>query len=417
MSISIVILGAGTGGTIMANRLRKKYSETDATLTVVDENDQHIYQPGLLFIPFGIYRPEDIIKPRSKQLHSGIRYIQSPVKTLDADRKQVALINGQTLPYDLLIIATGSQLMFDEVEGLTGPGWRDTVFDFYTLDGAVALEDKLKNFDGGRVVINLTELPIKCPVAPLEFAFLADWYFTQRGLRGKVELVFVTSLDSVFTKPVASQHLHQMMGKKGITVVTEFNTGEIRGKEGKLVSFDGREVEFDLLVTVPPHNGANFVEDVPGLGDPLNFVLVDKQTMQSKVYPEIFAIGDAASLPTSKAGSVTHFEADKLVENVSAFLAGEVLPESFDGHSNCFIETGFHKALLIDFNYDTEPLPGHFPFAGSPLPLLKESRMNHLGKLMFKPMYWNMLLPGHHLPMIPADMPKSGKKIPEPSES
>lgn len=417
MTTSIVILGAGTGGTIMANRLRKKYSEAEATITVIDENDQHLYQPGLLFIPFGIYQPEDIIKPRSKQLHKGIRYIQSPIKALDAAQKAVTLENGQSVLYDLLIVATGAQLLFDEIEGLTGPGWRDTVFDFYTLEGATALAKKLQEFEGGRLVVNLTELPIKCPVAPLEFAFLADWFFTQRGIRDKVEITFVTSLDSVFTKPIAAEHLSQMMGQKNIRVVSEFNTGEVRGAEGKLVSFDEREVEFDLLVTIPPHGGASFIEDVPGLGDPLNFVVVNQQTMQSKAYPEIFAIGDVASLPTSKAGSVTHFEADKLVENIASFLDGEPLSAMFDGHANCFIETGFHKALLIDFNYETEPLPGHFPFAASPLPLLKDSRLNHLGKLMFKPMYWNMLLPGHHMPMIPADMPTSGKKFPEPPQS
>lgn len=401
----------------MANRLRKKYAQDQVKITIVDQNDEHIYQPGLLFIPFGIYKPEDIVKPRGKQLHAGIEYIQSPVEALNADEKLVALAGGRNLSYDLLIIATGTQLLFDETEGLTGPGWRDTVFDFYTLEGATALAEKLASFEGGRLVVNLTELPIKCPVAPLEFAFLADWYFTSRGIRDKVEITFVTSLDAVFTKPIAAQHLSSLMDEKNIKVVTDFNTGEVNGTEGRLISYDERSVEFDLLVTIPIHGGPEFVENNIGLGDPLNFVLVDLKTMQSKAFPDIFAIGDAASLPTSKAGSVTHFESDKLVENIDAHLHGQPLTGEFDGHANCFIETGFHKALLIDFNYETEPLPGRFPFAGSPMSLLKESSLNHLGKLMFKPMYWNMLLPGHHMPMIPADMPTSGKQMPEAAQS
>jgi len=416
MEKSIVILGAGTGGTIMANRLRKKYRPDQASITIVDQNDQHIYQPGLLFVPFGIYSPEDIVRPRGKQLHKGIDYIQSSIDTMDATDKSVTLGNGSVLSYDVLIIATGSELLFGETEGLTGEGWRETIFDFYTLDGATALAEKLKTVESGNVVVSLTDLPIKCPVAPLEFTFLADWYFAERGVRDNINLTFVTSLDAVFTRPVAAEHLGKLMAEKNIQVVSEFNTGEVDGASGKLISFDEREVPFDLLINIPLHGGASFIEHVPGLGDPLNFVIADNHTMQAKNYPDIFAIGDAANLPTSKAGSVTHFEADVLVDNIEAHLAGEELGGSFDGHANCFVETGFNKALLIDFNYETEPLPGRFPFAGGPMPLMKESRLNHLGKLMFHPIYWNMLLPGHHMPGIPTDMPVSGKKFPSEQE-
>ena len=416
MGKAIVVLGAGTGGTIMANRLRKKFSADEATITIIDENDQHLYQPGLLFVPFGIYQPEDIIRPRGAQLRKGIDYIQATIKALDAQGKSVSLSDGQTISYDLLIIATGTSLLFEETEGLTGPGWRESIFDFYTLEGATALHEKLAAFEGGNVVVSLIDLPIKCPVAPLEFTFLADWYFTERGIRDKVKLTYVTSLDAVFTKPVAAEHLGKLMAEKNIDVVTEFVTGEVNGEQGKVVSYDEREVPFDLLVTIPLHGGAAFIENVPGLGDPLNFVKVDNHSMQASNYPDIFAIGDAASLPTSKAGSVTHFEADVLVDNIVDYLAGNEITGSFDGHANCFVETGFNKALLIDFNYETEPLPGRFPFAGGPMPLMKESRLNHLGKLMFHPIYWNMLLPGHHMPGIPTDMPVSGKKFPQHQE-
>ena len=134
----------------------------------------------------------------------------------------------------------------------------------------------------------------------------------------------------------------------------------------------------------------------------------DEHTLQAKAAPSIFVIGDAANLPASKAGSVAHYEGETLVENVRRYLADEPLVEGFDGHANCFIESGFHKALLIDFNYDTEPLPGHYP-ARIGLPLLKESRLNHLGKLMFQWFYWHSLLPGRDIPGIGADMPHAGK--------
>jgi sulfide:quinone oxidoreductase len=248
-------------------------------------------------------------------------------------------------------------------------------------------------------------------VAPLEFCFLADWYFHERGIRDRVELTYVTPLDGAFTKPVASKQLGGMLAERGIELVTEFNTGEVDGAGGRLVSYDEREVPFDLAVVIPVHSGAAFVGDSPGLGDSLDFVITDPHTLQAEAKPNIFAIGDAANLPASKAGSVTHFEGEILVENIKSFLEGEPLTSSYDGHANCFIETGFGKAMLIDFNYDTEPVDGHFPTSVG-APLMKESRLNHLGKLMFQWFYWHGLLPGRDVPGITPAMPTAGKHLP-----
>jgi sulfide:quinone oxidoreductase len=186
----------------------------------------------------------------------------------------------------------------------------------------------------------------------------------------------------------------------------------VDGEKGELVSWDERTIPFDLLVTIPLHRGAAFVDRSPGLGNDTGFVLTDPYTLQARVKPNIFAIGDATDVPASKAGSVVHFESEVLTANVLHFLAGEPLEPAFDGHANCFIETGFDKALLIDFNYETEPLPGNFPFAWGPMPLLKESRLNHLGKLAFRHVYWNALLPGYDFPGIPAQMQRAGKRFP-----
>ena len=406
----ILILGGGTGGTIMANRLRKRFGMDEAHITVIDQDDRHIYQPGLLFLPFGLTHPEDIVRPRSRQLRSGVEYHQSPIDRVDIGADMVHLADGSTLSYDVLIVATGVGLLPEETEGMTGPGWMEKVFTFYTLEGAAALEAALTKFDGGKLVVNIVDMPIKCPVAPLEFSFLADWYFTDRGIRDKVDITYVTPLDGAFTKPVAAATLSGLLEDKGIELVTEFATGQIDGEGGRLVSWDEREVPFDLLVTIPAHGGAEYIGRSKGLGDDLNFIPADQHTMQAKAKPNIFVIGDASNLPTSKAGSVTHFEGEILEENVASFLAGEALGGSFDGHANCFVETGFHKAMLIDFNYDTEPLPGRFPNALGPMPLLEESRLNHLGKLMFQWFYWHALLPGRDLPGVGPDMSSAGKK-------
>ena len=411
MTRHVVILGGGTGGTLAANRLRRRFRTDELAITVVDQDDRHVYQPGLLFVPFGLTRVEDIVRPRQRQLRGGIDFIQQGIDHVEIDTSMVQLDDDTTLAYDLLVVATGATLVPEETEGLTGPGWMDKVFTFYSPEGAAALEAALATFDGGRIVVNVVDMPIKCPVAPLEFCFLADWYFHERGIRDRVQLTYVTPLDGAFTKPVASEHLGGMLAERGIELVAEFNTGEVDGAGGRLISYDGREVPFDLAVVVPLHGGAAYVGRSPGLGDELNFVPTDERTLQAKAQPNIFVIGDAANVPASKAGSVTHFEGETLVENIARHLAGEPLVEGFDGHANCFIETGFHKALLIDFNYDHEPVPGHYPSAVG-LPLLKESRLNHLGKLLFESVYWHGLLPGREIPGITASMPTAGKHTP-----
>ena len=411
---NIVILGAGTAGTIMANRLARLYGREirrgSTSITVVDHDPDHVYQPGLLFVPFGKYSPGALTRGRRKTLAPRVRYLPATIERVAPQEQAVHLANGSRIPYDVLIIATGARLAPEETEGLTGPGWRESVFDFYTMAGAMALREKLGAWKGGRLVVNIVDMPIKCPVAPLEFAFLADAFFAERGIRDRVEITYVTPLDGAFTKPTCSKTLTHMLGDRGISLVTEFATGAVDGVRGVLRSWDEREVPFDILVTVPVHLGADYVGRTPGLGDDSQFVRTDQRTLQSKLSPAIFAIGDATDVPASKAGSVAHFEAEVLEENVKRFLAGVPLDPGFDGHANCFIETGREKALLIDFNYEVEPLPGTFPIPGfGPLQLLRESRLNHLGKLAFRWIYWNVLLPGHDMPGIGPRMSMRGK--------
>ncbi len=412
----VVILGGGTAGTLTANRLRRELGDETA-ITVVDRDDDHWYQPGLLFVPFGRARPEKIVRSRARQLRPGIGYHQhSPVDHVDIGQRRVHLEDGTVLPYEVLVVATGAALLPGETEGLAEAMAQGKAFTFYEPACAAALRNALAAFDGGRIAVNVVDMPIKCPVAPLEFCFLADWYFRKPGIRDRFELTFVTPLDGAFTKPVASRELSGLLKDQGIELVTEFNTGEVDGDGGRLVSFDGREVGFDLAVVVPVHGGQAYVSRSPGLGDALGFVPADERTLQSKASPDIFVIGDAADLRASKAGSVAHFEGEILVRNIRSFLAGKPLAGSYDGHANCFIESGFGKALLIDFNYDTEPLAGRFPGRAG-LPLLKESRLNHLGKLAFEQFYWHVLLPGRDVPGLAAAMPRAGKQFPAAADA
>lgn len=407
----LLILGAGTAGTMILNKLYKKLNKKEWEFTIVDKEAIHYYQPGFLFIPFGIYEPTDVIKPKEDFIPKGVNFIIDEVENIEAKNNQVLLKNGDSLNYDLLIIATGTAPVPEETPGLKEELWYKDIFDFYTYDGANQLASKLKNWKGGKMVINIAESIIKCPVAPLEFAFLADAYFTEKGMRNKVEIIYTTPLSGAFTKPIATAFLSGLLEEKKIKVIPDFYLEQVNNKDKKLISYDGQEVAFDLLVSVPVNMGDKMVENSNmGDEDDLNFIPTDKETLQSKNHENIFVIGDATNVPTSKAGAVAHFEAEILEENILSYINGKPLEAKFDGHANCFIETGFGKATLIDFNYKVEPLPGKFPFpVVGPMGLLEVTRMNHYGKLMFKWIYWHMLLTGKKLP-VSTPMSMIGKK-------
>ncbi|MHB8054134.1 MAG: type III sulfide quinone reductase, selenoprotein subtype, partial [Candidatus Aminicenantales bacterium] len=404
--------GAGTGGTVMANHLRKRLSREEWTVTVIDRDNDHYYQPGFLFIPFGFYTKKTIVKPKSKFMPKGVAFVIAEIDRITPGANEVILQDGRKIGYDYLIVATGAEIVPAETPGMLD-GWRKTIFDFYTPDGATALAAKLKAFPGGTIVVHVNETPIKCPVAPLEFAFFCDACLRRHGKRDKVEIVYVTPLPGAFTKPVASRALGSLLEKKQIRMVADFNAERIDAAGRKIIGYDGREVPYDLLVTVPTNMGSEMIER-SGMGDEFRFLPTDPKTLRSKKHENIFALGDATNVPTSKAGSVVHFQSEILTENILRAIDGRPLEPAFDGHANCFVELGRGKAILIDFNYDTEPLPGRFPFPViGPLPLLKPSRFNHWGKLAFRWVYWHMLLRGRKIPFVPARMKMAGKKCPE----
>jgi len=405
---NLLILGAGTGGTMMANHLRPKLKKSEWNITIIDQYKTHYYQPGFLFLPFDTYTEDQVKKVGGKFIPKGVNYIQKKIEKILPESNKVEL-EDETLDYDILIVATGSKIAPEETDGLIGPLWKKDIFDFYTYEGSLALRNKLRDWEGGKLVVHITEMPIKCPVAPLEFAFLADSYFRKKGMRDKVEITYVTPLTGAFTKPTCSTALSYLLKEKEIHMEPDFSVMEVDNDKKALIDYEEREIPFDLLVTVPTNMGDEVIEK-SGLGDDLNFVPTDHNTLQSLAHENIFVIGDATNVPASKAGSVAHFQAETLTDNILLYIDGYQLKKEFDGHANCFIETGNNKALLIDFNYKTEPVHGKFPFAGiGPLKLLKESLFNHWGKLAFRWIYWNMLLKGIAIPFVSRNMSFKGK--------
>lgn len=405
----LLILGGGTAGTMMANKLFKALDRQEWEITIVDQHKTHYYQPGFLFIPFGIYNKSDVVKPKGDFFPSGVKVIYQEIDKIEGEESKVSLMDGRVLNYDYLIIATGTQTRPDETPGLKGEHWYKSIFDFYTVEGAVALQRFFKSWEGGKLVLCIAELPFKCPVAPIEFVSLAEAYFTEKGIRDKVDITYVTPLAGAFTKPVATKMLSQLLEEKNIKVIPDFYLESVDGDKKVIKSYDELEIPYDVLTIVPVNMGSEMIER-SGLGDDMNFVETDKHTLQSKHFENIFVLGDAANLPTSKAGSVAHFAAEILFENLMNAIEGRPLTAKFDGHANCYIETGYGKGALIDFNYDTEPLPGTFPLPGiGPFGLLQNTKINHYGKMIFRWIYWHILLRGKEMP-IEAHMTMAGKK-------
>ena len=209
---SLLILGAGTAGTMVANKMRRLLDNDEWRITIVDQHETHYYQPGFLFIPFGKYSKNDLIKPKRDFIPQGVDLIMSSIEAIEPEHNRVKLAkDGRTLNYDFLVIATGAHTVPEETPGIIENGWRKDVFDFYTIDGAVALAKHLRSWQGGRMVLKVVENPIMCPLAPLEFLMLSDWLFTEQCIRDRVEISYASPLPGSFSKPIASKHLGDIL--------------------------------------------------------------------------------------------------------------------------------------------------------------------------------------------------------------
>ena len=399
MPKKILILGAGAGGTIVANMLRKEFSESEMQITIIDRDERHHYQAGYLFIPFGVYSEQDVLKPKKEFIPPGVEFVVDEIVKIDTSQRRVETRLSR-YEYDWLVIATGCDIAPSEIDGMMD-GWREDIFDYYTLDGALALRKKLQYFESGKLVLNIAELPYKCPIAPLEFVFMADWFFTVNGVRDKIDIEFVTPLDNVFTKPVAAKILAEVTAQKNIKVTPYFDLAQVNAKDKTIESHKGEVIGYDMLVAIPPNMGDQALIDSE-VSDPVGFMSTNNETLQADDHERVYVIGDTTNVPTSKAGSVAHYMAYTLVDNLKREIAGHPPKSKFDGHATCFLASGFEKAILLDFNYKVEPLPGKFPFPGmGPFSLLQESLNNHWGKMMFRWVYWNLMMKGLDLPLEP----------------
>ncbi len=368
----IVIVGGGAGGTITANLLaRNLYRQLvngEVIINMITNKPDHVYQPGFLYVVFDKVRPSEITRKQQDLLDPHINLFVDPATKIDRENNVVFTQSGRDFPYDYLVVATGSRIVPEDIPGLKEGGhW------FYDLEGAKKLRDALKTFEGGKIVIS-TGVPHKCPVAPLEMTFMLYDYFKQKDMLNKVKLHYTYPINRLHGLEPVSNWTYPQFEKKGITYEVLFNMESIDPVKKVITSMEGSSVNYDLLITIPPHKGAPVIED-SGMGKG-GWVATNKQTLKSDGFDNVYIVGDTTNLPISKAGSTAHFEADVIAERISSEVQEGHASTEYDGKVVCFVETGFDEATYVWFNYKTPPRP------------TPPSKMLHWMKLGYNRLYW-----------------------------
>ncbi len=377
MGKSILILGGGDGGTILANRLAKKLSLSEASIEVIDKEETHWYQPGFLFTAIGEVQKEDISSCRIALYRDGVRFTQAEALEIDLDDRKVKLSDGTQRSYDYLVVATGSSLSYEEIRG-----FKEGADHFWSYDAALKLQQKLMSLREGKVVVGIGGLTYKCPVAPLEIAFLVDELLRKRGIRDRIELRYISPIGKAYGPHLLSKIIEDEMEKRDIKLTTYFTVDSIDPDKKKVYSMEGDSLDYDLLILSPPHRGSDVVMN-SGIGDEEGWIPVDKYFLNIKGYDDAFAIGDAVSLPIPKTGVVAHFQAATLANNIATEIKGEGIKEMFDGQSFCLIEMGFSRSSANVSNFRYNVAPGLIP-----------NWLYHAMKLAFTKMYWKYILTG-----------------------
>lgn len=372
MSKRIAILGGGTGGTTLANRLARKLSkeveEGEVEILLISNTEKHIYQPGYLFVAFNEKELDHFIRPQQSLVHRNVTMVYDDVEKIDVEKKELVAKRNR-YAYDYLVIATGSYPDFSAV-----PGMEEATYNFYTPEGAEKLRNKLVTFDHGKILI-VIDVPHKCPAAPLEVTLMLDDYFRRRMIRDKVEIVYTYPIGRIHSLQSVADWALPEFEKRGIHYETYFNMETIDPEKKVVYTMDGAEHSFDLLISIPVHKGAPVIFN-SGLGDELGFIPTDRYTLKMEGHDDVYVIGDATNLPISKAGSTAHYEAEVLTHNLVSRVRG--LPETalYNGKVACFLENSLGDASFITFDYNNPPKPA------------QTSELIHWFKAMYNELYW-----------------------------
>jgi len=351
----IVILGGGTGGVVVANLLGRKAKKL-VDITLVSKNENVFYEPDLIYRLFDKKDLKKQYRPLRKVVNKNVSILMEEVVHLDPQNHVVQFKSGNEICYDWLVIATGARYDYESVTGYAGEAHH-----FYNEEATLKLRDALESFEGGNIVTGVADLPYKCPIAPIEVTFMLYHYFKRRKMLEQVNIHYLSPLGGAFSIDQASEKFEKQFEKKGIELHEFFNTEEIIPEKKAVTSLEGEEVNYDLLILVPPHLGATYIDDRK-LANEQGWVTVDKERLQSIAYPNIFAVGDTTELPISKAGSTAHYQAKVASKNILRLIKEGRLNAKYNGHAQCFVMMGLTSAMVLDFTYTRPPLRlGYIP--------------------------------------------------------
>ena len=373
MTDHIVILGGGTGGAVLANdladRLDAELEADEVRVTLVNDGPDHVYKPVWLYVPFGEREPADGRRPLDELVDDRIDLRIDRVTDIDTDSQRLRMRDKTSLSYDYLVLATGSTLAPDEIPGLAEGG-----HDYYSESGAETLREELLSFTEGHIVLSVIGTPHMCPAAPLEFVFMADDWFRKRGLREDVEITYTYPIQRVHDNPHIAEWARPIMDDRDINVETFFNAESVDPEANRLTSMEGTDIDYDLLVGIPPHRGVDLIEDA-GLGDS-GWVEVDQHTLEAENADNVYAIGDTADTGAPNAGSVAHYQAGVVGRRLASDIRDRPATATYEGKTLCFVETGMDSASFVEFDYENPP---------SPVP---PSEKIHWAKLAYNESYW-----------------------------
>ena len=368
----ILIVGGGTGGTILGNNLARRLSGEiragKARITMLSASDKHMYQPGLLYVAFGQMMPDELYRDQASLLESSIEFHVDPVEKFMLDKNQVKTRSGKTHEYDILVIATGSRIVPQEI-----PGLREGSETFYSEAGAVKMFKRLREFQGGTVAI-VVGVPHKCPIAPVEVTFALHDYFKARGIREKVHMKYHYPIGRIHTIENVAIWAKPEFDRMGVEYETLFNVKEVDVENKVVRSEEGTETQYDLLISIPPHRGMEVVE-TDGLGQG-GWIPTDRHQLKMTGHDNVYVLGDTTNLPVSKTGSAAHFEAEVVAENIASVIKIGTPVREYDGKVYCFIETGHDSATYAMFNYANPP------------DLKSPNKSMHWFKMSYNKMYW-----------------------------
>ena len=282
-TVSIVVVGGGSGGTLSANllarQLKAEIKTGEVRVHLVLGSEQHIFQPGYLHVAFAGQDPKEIIRDERSLVNESVQLVEEPAERIDLKSQAVILASGKTLHYDYLVIATGSVPNPNAIPGLS-----EAALNFHTSpEESRRIWDVIQRYDGGHVVVGIAGVPHKCPPSPNEATFLIDDYFRKRGIRDKVKLTYLTPYPRPYPAEPMSKVVEPLFKKRGIEVVTFFNVESVDATKKEMYSLEGESQLYDLLIMVPPHRGADVVVE-SGIGDADGWIPADKNTMRKRTF-------------------------------------------------------------------------------------------------------------------------------------